>query len=533
MPKLVTTDISTFVNDSSAASTYNANLAAIEAAMEKTLSRDGTSPNTMTADLDMNSQDILNAGTISAQDIEIDGTSLASQVTAAEAAATAAQLAETNAESAESAAEAAQAAAVAAQAAAEAARDEAEAIVGDDYVLGVTATNTTIVVDNTDDQNPTIKRAAISGDVTIADGSNTAAITANSVVAGDLKTAFIGDFTEVAVTSSDSFLLGDASDGGNLKRDTVQGILDLVEGNDQVARDMAMTALIASTSTGGIRGPIVSWVANADNFSTKTNATFDTDHYYNRGGQARIPNGTVFGNMTGGGGLAGIYDQNDATLGSIVATTGYHGMDWGVGNSHIVDKFVLHSESASFSGNNGGTATARLYGSNSLPANGTDGTALSNTESLPNVNGTDNTATITTNIDTSTAYRYHWIYHVNSYAELRCSECQLHETSADPDMTLSDDMETITTGADLVDVYVLEKTVDASPTRQIRASIDNGSSWAIGTLSSTYTFADKSLYHYECDVSSQTGTSLKVEYNTLNDGKERNFYRLDAVPLYV
>ena len=38
----------------SSTTALNANSAATEAAMEKTLSRDGTSPNTMTADLDMN-----------------------------------------------------------------------------------------------------------------------------------------------------------------------------------------------------------------------------------------------------------------------------------------------------------------------------------------------------------------------------------------------------------------------------------------------------------------------------------------------
>ena len=43
-----------------------------------------------------------------------------------------------------------------------------------------------------------------------------------------LKDALIADFTEVVVTASDSILLGDATDSGNTKRDTVQGILDLV-----------------------------------------------------------------------------------------------------------------------------------------------------------------------------------------------------------------------------------------------------------------------------------------------------------------
>lgn len=47
-------------NPTGAAATINANNAAIEDALENTLSRDGTSPNAMSADLDMNSYRILN-----------------------------------------------------------------------------------------------------------------------------------------------------------------------------------------------------------------------------------------------------------------------------------------------------------------------------------------------------------------------------------------------------------------------------------------------------------------------------------------
>ena len=42
------------------ATTYNANNTLIEDALENTLSRDGTSPNTMTANLDLNSNKVTN-----------------------------------------------------------------------------------------------------------------------------------------------------------------------------------------------------------------------------------------------------------------------------------------------------------------------------------------------------------------------------------------------------------------------------------------------------------------------------------------
>jgi len=60
MAKLTLSDLSNLQNEQSVVATVNANNAATIAALEKTLSRDGTSPNEMTADLDMNSNQILN-----------------------------------------------------------------------------------------------------------------------------------------------------------------------------------------------------------------------------------------------------------------------------------------------------------------------------------------------------------------------------------------------------------------------------------------------------------------------------------------
>ena len=80
MAKLTLTDLTSLTsNETTAITQINANGALIEAALENTVSRDGTSPNTMTANLDMNSKKLLNvaAGTSSA-----DGVNLA-QLTAA------------------------------------------------------------------------------------------------------------------------------------------------------------------------------------------------------------------------------------------------------------------------------------------------------------------------------------------------------------------------------------------------------------------------------------------------------------------
>lgn len=60
MTKLVLNDLASLTNETTAIQSINNNYDSIVDAIENTLSRDGTSPNTMEADLDMNSKRILN-----------------------------------------------------------------------------------------------------------------------------------------------------------------------------------------------------------------------------------------------------------------------------------------------------------------------------------------------------------------------------------------------------------------------------------------------------------------------------------------
>ena len=77
MAKLTTTDLTTITgNETSTVASINANFAAVEAAIENTLSRDGTTPNDMDARLDMNNYDLLNVDAIDVQSITIDGISI-------------------------------------------------------------------------------------------------------------------------------------------------------------------------------------------------------------------------------------------------------------------------------------------------------------------------------------------------------------------------------------------------------------------------------------------------------------------------
>lgn len=60
MAKFTPSNLTSLTNEASAVALINTNLANIATAMEKTLSRDGTSPNTMSANLDMNNNRIIN-----------------------------------------------------------------------------------------------------------------------------------------------------------------------------------------------------------------------------------------------------------------------------------------------------------------------------------------------------------------------------------------------------------------------------------------------------------------------------------------
>lgn len=65
MTKVTLANVSSLIDTTTAQTTINNNSAAIVTAVENTLSRDGTSPNTMGANLDMNGYSILNQGSTS------------------------------------------------------------------------------------------------------------------------------------------------------------------------------------------------------------------------------------------------------------------------------------------------------------------------------------------------------------------------------------------------------------------------------------------------------------------------------------
>ena len=71
---------------------------------------------------------------------------------------------------------------------------------------------------------------AVNSDELAAGSVDTAHIATNQIDETLMKDAFVADFTDATVTASDYFLHGDATDSGNTKKDTVQGVIDLVHG---------------------------------------------------------------------------------------------------------------------------------------------------------------------------------------------------------------------------------------------------------------------------------------------------------------
>ena len=71
---------------------------------------------------------------------------------------------------------------------------------------------------------------SVDSDAYVNTSIDTAHIATNQIDETLMKDAFVADFTEVTVATGDSLIFGDATASGNTKRDTVQGVIDLVHG---------------------------------------------------------------------------------------------------------------------------------------------------------------------------------------------------------------------------------------------------------------------------------------------------------------
>jgi len=71
-----------------------------------------------------------------------------------------------------------------------------------------------------------------------------------------MKDAFVGDFSDVTVTAADAFLYGDATDSGNTKKDTIQGILDLASGGEDGLTNSSNTTWMTVSADEEVNMPL-------------------------------------------------------------------------------------------------------------------------------------------------------------------------------------------------------------------------------------------------------------------------------------
>lgn len=142
--------------------------------------------------------------------------------------------------------------------------------------------------------------------------------------------------------------------------------------------------------------------------------------------------GSIFGNMdyASSGGLSAAFDgvtSQGASVASAVATdtNGYVGKDWGVANSKTISKFLIYPpNNVGFTQHAGNLVEIRLYGSNTVPASGTDGTQLYSSGTIADQL---TVWTVNSGINTDNSYLYHWIDIVSLASTLGIAEILFYE----------------------------------------------------------------------------------------------------------
>lgn len=138
--------------------------------------------------------------------------------------------------------------------------------------------------------------------------------------------------------------------------------------------------------------------------------------------------GTNIGDLTATGGLAASFDGNLSQSNGQCSvrsnlSNGYIGKN--MGTAAPISKIIARSTN-NIGFTNTGNITIQLYGKNSLPSSGTDGTLLgTNAIGSGGANSTDYTVSSS---DLTTAYQYVWAYITSSggSADIYCAELSIY-----------------------------------------------------------------------------------------------------------
>ena len=265
--------------------------------------------------------------------------------------------------------------------------------------------------------------------------------------------------------------------------------------------------------------------------STDESYNATNDYYENLGAQTQISQGagTVFGGALSGGALANLFDGNTNQsygAGAYWSTNsvGYVGKYWGAGTPKTVSGFkAWGTNNYGFVNNTNPTVTLTLYGSNSSPANATDGTSLG---SMAFTDANSYAASKLTGITTTTAYEYHWVTISFVDAQLpMAAEFEFYETAAAANSVIVSDTFTALSQPDTAFVTVWHEDVDSVTLNTdftIEVSRDAGTTWTAGTLALATTLGADKIITCTIDISGQpAGTSMEYRAKFLNEKSQR------------
>lgn len=311
-----------------------------------------------------------------------------------------------------------------------------------------------------------------------------------------------------------------------------------VTGEDQVARDMAASALILADYNGttGTKGAF--YLADpftSDSLSTKTNATYDAsgDYYYNLAAVSGAA-GTNIGNMTGGGGLAAAFNGNTnqstaASAQSSAGTDGKVGKDWGSGTPKTISRAQVYgSNDAGYVNSADPSVTINLYGTTDGTTTG--GTLLGTTGAF-----TDSVTNKTIDVSAPQSLRSIYVEIASSGGTERiCAECIFSEIT---NMTLRPSAAPLLTAnpSDVFGYFVIDPQQSIVMGTDVvgKLSIDGGSTLATGTWTRVGSIAtDYEIWRLDADVSGQAGSSLVWELTTPTTKSIRLKQCGGCVPIY-
>ncbi|AYP28113.1 tail fiber protein [Lentibacter phage vB_LenP_ICBM2] len=258
--------VTTIASGYASTTTLNSNFEALREGFDNTLSLDGSTPNAMQADLDLNGNDIINAGSILVDGDDLLALTQAS-LTAAQTALTAAELAETNAETSETnAATSATSASTSASNAATSASQAASSAVAASgsataSAASVVAAESAEVGAETAETNAAASAAAASTSATNAATSATNAASSATAAAGSASTATAAsDAALAALDSFDDRYLGQKASDPTLDNDgnplvtgalyfnTTDGTMKVYEGSSWVAAYASISGALLATN---------------------------------------------------------------------------------------------------------------------------------------------------------------------------------------------------------------------------------------------------------------------------------------------